>query len=202
MPELRWTEADVPHRLRLVTSPSGIGRASDNQLVLKDFSVSRHHARLEKRGDTWWVVDLGSTNGIKVNDRYVTDTMLTEGDQIQVGNFTLAFFRGESSAGFSVSSSTFLRSLEEFREDFQIEPGQPRAGTQTIAATPRERVLEALAQVARTLLEVEELEPVLDKVMAAVFGQLPAERAYILLFTPEGQAELRIARSRGVAAIV
>ena len=196
MPELRWEEGDVPRRLQLVTSPSGIGRASDNQLVLKDFSVSRHHARLEKRGDTWCVVDLGSTNGIKVNDRYATDAILSDGDRIQVGNFSVSFHRGESSTGFSVNSSTFLRSLEEFREDFRIEPGQPRSLAQTTAATPRERVLEALAQVARTLLEVEELEPVLDKVMAAVFDQLPAERAYILLFTAEGQVELRTARSR------
>ncbi|MDD5562536.1 MAG: adenylate/guanylate cyclase domain-containing protein [Thermoanaerobaculaceae bacterium] len=201
MPELRWTEGDVPRRLRLVTSPSGIGRASDNQLVLKDFSVSRHHARVEKRGDTWWIVDLGSTNGIKINDRYATDAMLTEGDQVQVGNFTLSFHRGDSSAGLSASSSTFLRTLEEFREDFALEPEQVRKGTAVTGATPRERVLESLAQVARTLLEVEELEPVLVKVMEAVFGQLPAERAYILLFNPEGQAELRIARSRGGAAL-
>ena len=191
----------MPHKMRLVTSPSGIGRASDNEIVLKDFSVSRHHARLEKRGDSWCVVDLGSTNGIKVNATYVTDAKLSEGDELQVGNFTLSFHRGESSEGFSVSSSTFLRSLEEFREDFHIEPGQTKAGSQSIASTARERVLEALAQVARTLLEVEELEPVLDKVMAAIFEQLPAERAYILLFTPEGQAELRIARSRGGTAL-
>ena len=198
MPELRWTEGDVPRRLRLVTSPSGIGRASDNQLVLKDFSVSRHHARVEQRGDTWWIVDLGSTNGVKVNDHYATDAMLTEGDQVQVGNFTLSFHRGDSGAGLSASSSTFLRTLEEFREDFALEPEQAKKGA---GATPRERVLEALAQVARTLLEVEELEPVLVKVMEAVFSQLPAERAYILLFNPEGQAELRIARSRGGAAL-
>ena len=198
MPELRWTEGDVPRRLRLVTSPSGIGRASDNQLVLKDFSVSRHHARVEQRGDTWWIVDLGSTNGVKVNDRYATDAMLTEGDELQVGNFTLSFHRGDSGAGLSASSATFLRTLEEFREDFALEPEQLKKGA---AATPRERVLESLAQVARTLLEVEELEPVLVKVMEAVFSQLPAERAYILLFNPEGQAELRIARSRGGAAL-
>ena len=180
-------------------SPSGIGRASDNQLVLKDFSVSRHHARLEQRGDTWWVVDLGSTNGVKVNGRYVTDAMLTEGDQVQVGNFTLSYHRGESSAGLSVSSSTFLRTPRGVPRGLppRARAGQDRA--QSTAATARERVLEALAQVARTLLEVEELEPVLDKVMEAVFEQLPAERAYILLFTPEGQAELRIARSRGGA---
>ena len=201
MPELRWVEGDVARRLRLDTSPSGVGRASDNKLVLKDFSVSRHHARLELRGDTWWVVDLGSTNGIKVNSKYVTDAMLSEGDEIQVGNFALSFHVSESSAGLSVNSSTFLRPLEEFREDFRIEKEPSSAGGQSLASTARERVLEALAQVARTLLEVEELEPVLDKVMEAVFEQLPAERAYILLFTPAGQAELRVARSRGGTAL-
>lgn len=201
MSELRWVEGDVPHRLRLDASPAGVGRASDNRLVLKDFSVSRHHARLERRGDTWWVVDLGSTNGVKVNSRYVTDAMLSDGDEVQIGNFTLSYHRGESSAGISVSSSTFLRTLEEFREDFRIEKEPSKKGVQSTASTARERVLEALAQVARTLLEVEELEPVLDKVMEAVFEQLPAERAYILLFSPEGQAELRIARSRGGAPL-
>ena len=201
MPELRWIEGDVPHRLRLDTSPSGIGRASENKLVLKDFSVSRHHARLEQRGDTWWVVDLGSTNGVKVNSKYVTDAMLSDGDEVQIGNFTLSYHQSESSVGLSVNSSTFLRTLEEFREDFRIEKEPARAGAQSMASTARERVLEALAQVARTLLEVEELQPVLDKVMEAVFEQLPAERAYILLFSPEGQAELRIARSRGGTAL-
>ncbi len=191
----------MPRRLRLDTSPSGIGRASENKLVLKDFSVSRHHARLERRGDTWWVVDLGSTNGVKVNSKYVTDAMLSDGDEVQIGNFTLSYHESESSSGLSVSSSTFLRTLEEFREDFRLEKEPARGGAQSIASTARERVLEALAQVARTLLEVEELEPVLDKVMEAVFEQLPADRAYILLFSPEGQAELRIARSRGGAPL-
>jgi adenylate cyclase len=123
--------------------------------------------------------------------------MLSDGDELQIGNFTLSFHRGESSGGTPVSSSTFLRSLEEFREDFRLEKEPVRRGAPTTASTARERVLEALAQVARTLLEVEELEPVLDKVMEALFDQLPAERAYILLFNPEGKAELRIARSRG-----
>ncbi len=175
----------------------GIGRASDNQAVLKDFSVSRHHARLEQRGETWWVVDLGSTNGVKVNSQYVTEAGLADGDQVQVGNFTLTFSHTEASESVSsISSSTFLRSIAEFREDFRLER-EPMKKAHTMASTARERVLEALAQVARTLLEVEELEPVLEKVMEAVFEQLPADRAYILLFTLEGSAELRMARSRG-----
>ena len=128
MPELRWVEGDVPHRVRLDASPAGIGRASENKVVLKDFSVSRHHARMEKRGDAWWVVDLGSTNGVKVDTRYVTDAMLSEADELQVGNFTPSHHRGESSGGTSLSSSTFLRSLEEFREDLRIENGPSGRG--------------------------------------------------------------------------
>ena len=145
MPELRWVEGDVPHRLRLDASPSGVGRASDNRLVLKDFSVSRHHARLERRGDMWWVVDLGSTNGVKVNARYVTDAMLSDGDELQVGNFSLSYHSGESSAGLSVSSSTFLRTLEEFREDFRLEKEPVKKGMQSTAATPRERAMRSSA---------------------------------------------------------
>jgi adenylate cyclase len=197
MPELRWVESEAGHCLRLGESPVGVGRASDNQIVLKDFSVSRHHARVEQRGELWWVVDLGSTNGVKVNGLYVTDALLADGDELQIGNFALSFRSGESGAGMPISSSTFLRPIEEFREDFHIERSSAEAASASTAASARERVLEALAQVARTLLEVEELEPVLEKVMEAVFDQLPAERAYILLFSPEGEAKLRIARSRG-----
>jgi len=177
-----------------------MGRASDNSVVLKDFSVSRHHARLEQRGDVWWVVDLGSTNGVKVNGRYVTEAALNDGDQLQVGNFQLSFQRGESVVDASISSSTFLRPLEDFREEFHLEREEAKKKT-TAASSARERVLEALAQVARVLLEVEELEPVLDKVMEAVFDQLPADRAYIVLFAEDGSPQLRLARSRGGAQL-
>jgi adenylate cyclase len=199
MAELRWNEGDDARRLRLETSPTGVGRASDNILVLKDFSVSRHHARFEKRGDGWWVVDLGSTNGVKVNGRYVNEAGLSDADEVQIGNFSISFHLGEviSTTGVSMSSSTFLRSIEDFREDFHIEREPDKRGvTSSSAVSARERVLEALAQVARTLLEVEELEPVLEKVMEAVFEQLPADRAYILLFTETGQPELRMTRGR------
>src|SRR5271157_3460759 len=185
MRELRWVEGDAAHCLHLEVSPAGIGRASDNQVVLKDFSVSRHHARLEQRGELWWIVDLGSTNGVKVNGRYATDALLADGDEIQVGNFAVSFSDKVSAQAAPVSSSTFLRPIEEFREDFHLEREAAKPAPTSTAVSARERVLEALAQVARTLLEVEELQPVLEKVMEAVFDQLSAERAYILLFSPE-----------------
>jgi len=191
VPELVWEEAGGSRRLVLEESPVGIGRATDNTLALKDFSVSRHHARLEIREGRWWIVDLGSTNGVKVNGAYVQEAALSPGDVIHIGNFALTF--QETKQTGVTSSATFLRPLAQFQRDFPLE----ESGRKPVeAVSSRERVLQALAQVARTLLEVEELEPVLEKVMEAVFQQLPAERAYILLFNPQGEPQLRQAQTR------
>jgi adenylate cyclase len=196
MLELVWEEGGGSRKLSLEESPVTVGRATDNTIALKDFSVSRHHARLEQRGDGWWIVDLGSTNGVKVNGTYVQEAALAAGDTIQIGNFTLQLREPPESP--VSSSATFLRPLAQFRREFPLE----ESGKSPIhAVSSRERVLQALAQVARTLLEVEELEPVLAKVMDAVFQQLPAERAYILLFNAQGQPQLRQARTRSGAPL-
>ena len=184
MSEVRWTENGDIRMVVLDTTPTVIGRASDCGVVLKDFSVSRRHAKFEQRGDVWWVFDTGSTNGVKVNGRYVSESPLIDGDQVQVGNYTLAYSKSKEPEAASVGSSTFLRPLDQFREDFNLERSEAAKPQTSAAASARERVLEGLAQVAHTLLEVEELEPVLEKVMEAIFEQLPAERAYVLLFTP------------------
>ena len=44
-----------------------MGRSPDNDLILRDPATSGHHARVERRGEQFWVVDLGSTNGTLVN---------------------------------------------------------------------------------------------------------------------------------------
>lgn len=66
-----------------------VGRGTQSTILLDGDSVSRHHARLEKRGDEWWVVDCGSTNGTYVNDRPVTGVRLIEGDIIKIGSTLL-----------------------------------------------------------------------------------------------------------------
>src|SRR6478736_6067853 len=63
-----------------------IGRSKDTDCVLRDPNVSRRHAELRRAesGD-WQIVDLGSTNGIKVNGRRVSSSRLRPGDQVTVG---------------------------------------------------------------------------------------------------------------------
>ena len=69
-----------------------IGRSKSVECVLADPNVSRRHAELRRAesGD-WQIVDLGSTNGIKVNGRRVASTRLSPGDQVTVGTTTFLF---------------------------------------------------------------------------------------------------------------
>jgi pSer/pThr/pTyr-binding forkhead associated (FHA) protein len=59
---------------------------------LRDPNVSRHHAELRRApsGD-WTIADLGSTNGVKVNDRRVGSTRLNSGDRVTLGTTTFSF---------------------------------------------------------------------------------------------------------------
>jgi hypothetical protein len=70
----------------LVSSPVRVGRAADNDLVLPDPEVSRHHARLEPEGEGWRAIDLGSTNGTWVNGVRLNAGTITSGDEVAFGS--------------------------------------------------------------------------------------------------------------------
>ncbi|MGZ9160057.1 MAG: FhaA domain-containing protein [Candidatus Limnocylindrales bacterium] len=63
-----------------------IGRSADNDLVLADSRVSRHHARISGRRGTLVYADLSSTNGSRVNGVAVGELVLGVGDRIELGD--------------------------------------------------------------------------------------------------------------------
>ncbi|HEX2127951.1 MAG TPA: DUF3662 and FHA domain-containing protein [Solirubrobacterales bacterium] len=69
-----------------------LGRSRECDCVLNDPNVSRRHAELRRNstGD-WQIVDLGSTNGVKVNDRQVDTSRLAPGDQVALGTVRFIF---------------------------------------------------------------------------------------------------------------
>ncbi len=69
--------------------PSLVGRDPTCEVVVTDGSVSRRHARLERRGGEWWVVDQGSANGTYVNSLKVAETALKNAQELRFG--ALAF---------------------------------------------------------------------------------------------------------------
>jgi len=70
-------------------STLSIGREHDNDIVIKNIKVSRHHAKLTQIGNTWQIEDLDSKNGTFVNGRKITISLISEADQITVGGVPL-----------------------------------------------------------------------------------------------------------------
>jgi DNA-binding NtrC family response regulator len=67
-----------------------IGKAPDNDLVLGDDTVSRHHCELVRTSQGVQVTDLGSTNGTKVDGTRVSEAMVTPGSVLKVGEVEIS----------------------------------------------------------------------------------------------------------------
>ena len=70
-----------------------IGRSRDCDVQLSDTNVSRRHAELRQEGASYWIVDLGSTNGLEVNGKRVKRAKLSDGDTITLGSTDMSFSR-------------------------------------------------------------------------------------------------------------
>jgi predicted component of type VI protein secretion system len=68
-----------------------IGRAKDSDIVLKNRGVSKHHAIIEKNGESFVLIDNGSANGIYVNGERTQRCVLNYWDEIQIFNHVLRF---------------------------------------------------------------------------------------------------------------
>ena len=84
--KLRVIKGDVPGTiLNLDKDSFSIGRVEDNDFVINDPGVSRHHCRFSKIDGEWLVEDMQSVNGILVNGKKVEGGILLHpGDEITV----------------------------------------------------------------------------------------------------------------------
>ena len=68
-----------------------VGRGLNNDIILEDTRVSRHHAQLRYRSRRFWVADVGSSNGTFVNGEAIEERALNDGDVISLGGLELTF---------------------------------------------------------------------------------------------------------------
>ncbi|WP_050025699.1 FHA domain-containing protein [Verrucomicrobium sp. BvORR034] len=76
------TEIEIELDAEVIT----IGRHADSIVVLPSSSVSSHHATIRQRGDSYYVQDLGTTNGTRLNGVEVEEARLEDGDQLTFGD--------------------------------------------------------------------------------------------------------------------
>lgn len=73
-------------------NPTRIGALAANDIYLfKDTSVGAEHAQIQKRGNGYFIVDLGTPTGTRVNGRPIREARLSNGDSIQIGETVLLY---------------------------------------------------------------------------------------------------------------
>ncbi|MGZ4639129.1 MAG: FhaA domain-containing protein [Actinomycetes bacterium] len=89
-----WLEVgSTTYQLR--SAVTRVGRGTDSDLRIDDPGISRHHAEIRQQGGDVLIVDVGSTNGIVINDERVEQARLRDGTRILLGNTTVVFHAGD-----------------------------------------------------------------------------------------------------------
>jgi hypothetical protein len=79
-------------RIVLETDSLKIGRQATCRIVFNDSNVSREHAQMRRTADGWKLLDLGSTNGTKINGVKITkEQLLVNGDELSFGTSSAKF---------------------------------------------------------------------------------------------------------------
>ncbi|MBW3578520.1 MAG: DUF3662 and FHA domain-containing protein [Actinobacteria bacterium] len=81
-------------QIRLSGTRMVAGRRSDCDIHLDEPTVSRQHAAFVRRGSDWWVVDLDSTNGTRVNGTETNERAIRAGDRIELGEAVVELVEG------------------------------------------------------------------------------------------------------------
>jgi Nif-specific regulatory protein len=160
-----------------------IGRDASCTITFNDNRVSRHHCQIWKEGENYKIKDLNSKNGIYVNNLRVTETTLSHGDTIQIGENILAFNNTEPNpvAGVSITP--------ELKQTMVIHSisGKPNHNLQPELLTKliQEKTIQDLTtlyHVSFSIYTIRDTNRLLTRVLELIFRTVPAERGVILLY--------------------
>lgn len=86
------TQDETKARYPITRTTCRLGRSKNNEITLRDSSVSRRHAEINRdKGDEFTLIDLNSLNGVFVNNEKIGRYKLKEGDIIDIGDISLRF---------------------------------------------------------------------------------------------------------------
>ena len=185
-----------PQSYTFSTGEVTIGRSPDCQIVLKDFGISRTHARIIADEDGVRIADLKSKNGTQINGVQVMEAPLKDGDKILLGKFQLTFSKTlegkvvlDEDKPLSEEAGTIIRSvgdisklLTDTGQAAVLEGAKKVAGPVDVAEIEKSnRILKVLTKVAETLIAVRPVEEVLAQVVDIVFDHIPADRGFLML---------------------
>lgn len=176
MPFLSWIEGSQLQRHSL-DEDCLLGRESASCTVAQpsDSSVSRRHASLTRVAGAWWLKDLGSRNGTRLNGLALNQpggNRLADGDQISLGDWQLTFTEGFPGLDGEVS-------LERVGDLFdEVRKAPDRIATLL-------RGLELLQRSTEAILQEAGAEPLIRSVLTEALKLLGADRGFVVMVEPD-----------------
>lgn len=177
----------------------GIGRSPDNDIQIKDASVSRNHVKIIRRGDKFFVEDLNSRNGTLVNDIQISsgeEFEIKEGIPVTIGDIVINLVKEYSMDDEDITapelSDNDLAVLDstDLTEELNDTTG---AFKQDRPMTPQKNV-ELVYKVASLLMQSlimddEDINQILEKILSNILNLLKRvdRGAFILLDTSTGE---------------
>ncbi len=202
MPRLivRATTAHSDSVVELNRLRTTIGRSARNDLCVEDPFASRLHAEVKRRGDSYFISDLGSANGTLMNGtRLTVPLQLGDGDIIRIGETEIEFSeRADTSPSRSrtsiLLSDSNLNSMPEMtitatsrNSAANLLQSFEAANRTSITPSTAQRqmvnddTLAVISKVSVTLLSPLSLDETLNQVLECVFEVIAADRGYVML---------------------
>jgi len=172
----------------------GIGRSSRNAVQIADATVSKDHAEVLQQADGWWITDLGSRNGTRVNGTAVTQPVrVKENDLVEVGSVLLRVLgEGDEARTQWTPSPGASSSLRINARDILGRPS-------TTSTNPG--LVHVLIEAGRVLVLPRPLNETCEEVLRFVEKAIPANRLILLLREKPGAEPVQVAgRFRGGSA--
>lgn len=168
---------------------ASIGQSSEVEISLDGKNVLPWHALVEKRGDEYFISDLGSSAGTFVNEKKVVESPLQTGDRIQIDNFLIEFFIGvpyvKSAQKTSPSAEPDVQDVEELQavesDEEQVKktakkPKKKKTVKKKVAVSKKETVEKKKTSEKKKAPVVEE-ETAPQAEVSAAFDKQDVEQA-------------------------
>lgn len=185
---LSYVDASGPHSIDLIGDSTSIGRSPNQDVVLSDPCVSRHHALIVRKNDIYTIVDQNSTHGTFLNATRIERATLKSGDVLQMGSLQGPQLRfrlrqnNQTTANLLQSpANDLLSSLSELR--LPADELRP-------AALEMEK-LNWLLRAARQLNEGRAIEDILSAFLHLTLQLTGLERGFVFL---QEEGEMRLAQ--------
>ncbi len=193
MPHLRIKSGNNVGKIFDIASDSiKLGRDNSCGVILNENGVSREHAEIYKVGDMYFIRDLGSRNGLTVNENDAKDELLRDGDIIRICSFSLVFESTPYTEEDFDEESSFLDADDDENE----------MDTMTITVNPSDSMKkvapktgEALKKCSLMLSKLDKADNLYEEFFDILFEVMKIQEAYIFVLGPGNKLAQRAYRN-------